>query len=65
MGSTPAARTILFSVKNLNKFGVIRFLNRLPYVVGNWVQSPFKPEQKPEHGGGTDGNGEKTVWLGI
>jgi hypothetical protein len=49
-------------VKNLNGFGVIRFLNRLPHVVGNWVESPSKPEQKPEHGGETEGN---TISVGL
>jgi hypothetical protein len=49
----------------LNELGVIRFFNRLRNVVRIWVESPSKPEQKPEHGGGIEGNGGMTVWLGV
>jgi hypothetical protein len=61
--STLSSRNISglwFSFKasiNSMVLGVIRFLNRLSHVVGIWVESPFKLEQKPEHGGGTEGNG--------
>ena len=31
--------------------------HRLVFVVGIWVESPFKPEQKPEQHEETEGNG--------
>ena len=64
VGSTPASRTSFFPLKNLNEFGVIRFFNRLGYVVGIWVKPPSKPEQKPEQRRGTERNGvlERLAW---
>jgi len=51
-------------LSQINGFWEIRLFNRLGHVVGIWVKSPLKPEQKPEHGGGTDENGvlERLAW---